>query len=146
MFWYSPSFSRPPALIARSAPLPQDKAGDLISLTMIGMAIGSVLQVRRHGRIGSGLLVIPSAQSAYVPGCLMAARLGGLPTMAALLLMVALFEVTLSRFLRRLRGLLPVELAGLIVLVTGLSLAQAGMDEVVGSVAERSGTAGDAGA
>jgi xanthine permease XanP len=128
-----------PVVVARAAALPMERAGDLISLTMIGAAIGSVLQIRRRGPVGSGLLVIPTGQTIFLPGSLVAIRLGGMPMVTGLLLVSSLFEMVLSRFLRRLRGLLPTELSGLIVLVTGLAVAQAGMDAVVGGMAEPSG-------
>ena len=127
-----------PVLVARAARLPLQQAGDFISLTMIAIGIGTLLQVRRWGPIGSGLLAIPTSSSSWVPGCLIAARVGGLPMVAGLILVAASLEVLLSRFLRRLRGVLPTELSGLVVLVTGLGVAQAGMDNIVAGM-----TAGD---
>jgi xanthine permease XanP len=127
-----------PVLVARAARLPLQQAGDFISLTMIAIGIGTLLQVRRWGPIGSGLLAIPTSSSSWVPGCLIAARAGGLPMVAGLILAAASLEVVLSRFLRRLRGVLPTELSGLVVLVTGLGVAQAGMDNIVAGM-----TAGD---
>jgi xanthine permease XanP len=128
-----------PVAVVRAAELPLGRAGDLISLSMIGMAFASILQIRPRGPFGSGLLAIPATNSVFVPGCIIAARLGGLPMMAGLLALSALFEIALSRFLRHLRGILPAELSGLIVLVTGLSIAQTGMDNVVGSMAAGEG-------
>ena len=85
--------------------------------------------------------MLPTAQSVYVPGCVIAARLGGLPMMAGLLVISSMTEIVLSRFLRRLRGILPAELSGLIVMVTGLSIAQTGMADLVGSMTADGGAA-----
>ena len=53
----------------------------------------------------------------------------------------SLLEIVTSRFLRRLRGVLSVELSGLIVLITGLSIAQTGMNEVVDGMMAGDGAA-----
>ena len=128
-----------PVVVARSAGLPIGPSSDLISLTMVGLAISTVLQVGRRWALGSGLLVMPTSSSGFVPGCVIAARVGGLPMVAGLLVISSLIEIVLSRFLRHLRGVLPAELSGLIVLVTGLGIAQTGMDDVVGGMAAGAG-------
>lgn len=79
------------------------------------------------------MLAIPAAQSVYVPASVIVAHTGGLAAVAGLLLIASSLEMLLSRFPRRLRGVLPAELSGLIVLVTGLGVAQAGMDSIVGA-------------
>jgi xanthine permease XanP len=128
-----------PVLVARAAHLPVQQAGNFISLTMIAIAAGTLLQVRRWGSVGSGLLAIPVSSSNWVPGCLIAAREGGLPMVAGLVLVAASLEILLSRFLRRLRGVLPTELSGLVVMVTGLGVAQAGMDNIVAGMTANGG-------
>ena len=125
--------------IARAAGLSSVEGGNLISLTMIGLAVATLLQVRRWGPVGSGLLVLPIAASNFVPGCVIALHEGGLPMMAGLLLIAGAVEIVLSRFFRTLRGLLPAELSGLVVLVTGLGVAQAGMDNVVAGITQAAG-------
>ena len=120
-----------PLVIIRAARLPLSDAENMISLTMIALAAATVLQITRRGPLGSGLLAIPAAQSVYVPGSVIAARTGGLAAVAGLLLVASSLEMLLSRFLVRLRGALPTELSGLIVLVTGLGVAQTGMDNIV---------------
>ena len=128
-----------PVTVARGVHLPLDQATNFISLTMLALGVGTFLQVGRWGPVGSGLLATPVASSNWVPGCLIAARAGGLPMVAGFILAGALVEIVLSRFLRVLRGVLPAELAGLVVLVTGLGLAQVGMDNVVTAVTADNG-------
>jgi xanthine permease XanP len=126
-----------PVLIANAAGVPSDRARNLVSLTMVALAFATVLQIGRRGPVGSGLLVVASAQSVYLPGCLIAARDGGLPAVSALLITAAALEMGLSQFVRRLRGILPTELSGLIVLVTGLEIARSGMNDIVGGATAR---------
>jgi xanthine permease XanP len=128
-----------PVLVARAARLPLDQAINFISLTTFAIGVSTLLQVRQWGPVGSGLLVTPVSNSNLVPGCLIAVREGGLPMVAGLLLVAALVEIVLSRFFRALRGLLPAELSGLVVLVTGLGVAQAGMDNVVAAATTADG-------
>jgi NCS2 family nucleobase:cation symporter-2 len=130
-----------PVTVAQAAALPLGEAIDLVSLTMISLALAALVQIHRRGPLGCGLLVLPSSNAAFLPGSLIAVRLGGMPMLAGLLLVSGLLEVLLSRFMRRLRSVLPTELAGLIVLVTGLSVAQSGMDDIVGGVAAGGGRA-----
>jgi xanthine permease XanP len=128
-----------PVTVARGAHLPLDQATNFISLTTFALGVGTFLQIRRWGPVGSGLLATPVPTSSWVPGCLIAVRTGGLPMVAGFIVVAALVEIVLSRFLRVLRGVLPAELAGLVVLVTGLGLAQAGMDNVVTAVTADNG-------
>jgi xanthine permease XanP len=128
-----------PVTVARGAHLPLDQATNFISLTTFALGVGTFLQIRRWGPVGSGLLATPVPTSSWVPGCLIAVRTGGLPMVAGFIVVAALVEIVLSRFLRLLRGVLPAELAGLVVLVTGLGLAQAGMDNVVTAVTADNG-------
>jgi xanthine permease XanP len=129
-----------PVLVARAAHLPIKQAGDFISLTMIGLGLSTFLQVRRWGPVGSGLLAIPTTSSNWVPACLIAVREGGMPMVAGLMLVAASLEILLSRFLRRLRGVLPTELSGLVVMVTGLGVAQAGMNSIVAGMTANDGS------
>jgi xanthine permease XanP len=128
-----------PVTVARGGHLPLDQAANFISLTTFALGVGTFLQIRRWGPIGSGLLATPVPTSSWVPGCLIAVRAGGLPMVAGFIMVAAVLEIVLSRFLRMLRGVLPAELAGLVVLVTGLGLAQVGMDNVVTAVTSDNG-------
>lgn len=128
-----------PVLATRAAGLPETQASNLISVTMIGLAVATILQVRRWGPVGSGMLITSISASNFIPGCVIALREGGLPMMAGLLLIAGFLEAALSRFFRVLRGLLPTELSGLVVLVTGLGVAQAGMDNVVAGMVAADG-------
>jgi xanthine permease XanP len=89
-----------PVLVARAAHLPLDRATNFISLTTFALGVGTLLQVRRWGPVGSGLLVTPVSTSNWVPGCLIAVREGGLPMVAGLLLVAAVVEIVLSRCFR----------------------------------------------
>lgn len=129
-----------PTIVARAAQVPLEQAVNFLSITMIALAGSTLLQVRRWGPVGSGLLVVPTSSSNWVPACVIAAREGGMAAVSGLLLVAAFVEIVLSRFLRWLRGLLPTELAGLVVLVTGLGVAQAGMDNLVAGITAGGGT------
>ncbi|HEY1856598.1 uracil-xanthine permease family protein [Acidocella sp.] len=123
-----------PVLLTRAAHLPLEQATNFISVTTFALGVATLLQIRRWGPVGSGLLITPISASNWLPGCLIAVRAGGLPMVSGFLLVAALVEIVLSRLFRVLRGLLPAELSGLVVLVTGLSVAQTGMNNVVAGV------------
>jgi xanthine permease XanP len=128
------TFLLAPVLLTQAAHLSLGQATNFISLTTFALGVSTLLQIRRWGPVGSGLLVTPISASNWLPGCLIAVREGGLPMVSGFLLVAALVEILLSRFFRVLRGLLPAELSGLVVLITGLSVAQSGMNNVVASI------------
>ena len=112
-----------------------DQEINLVSLGMIGSACGGLLQNTRKGPVGSGFLVIPGLSSVHLAGSLVALRLGGMPMVWGLIIATGLLQSVASHFLRVLRFLLPAELAGLSVLLTGVTLASFGIPDMIGGVA-----------
>ena len=121
-------------VIATAAGASLDQEINLVSLGMIGSACGGLLQNKRRGPVGSGFLVIPGLSSVHMAGSLVALRLGGMPMVWGLIISIGLLQSVASRFLRVLRFLLPAELAGLSVLLTGVTLGRFGIPDIIGGV------------
>ncbi|MFZ0017775.1 MAG: hypothetical protein WAL10_10600 [Acetobacteraceae bacterium] len=121
-------------VIATAAGASLDQEINLVSLGMIGSACGGLLQNKRRGPVGSGFLVIPGLSSVHMAGWLVALRLGGMPMVWGLIISIGLLQSVASRFLRVLRFLLPAELAGLSVLLTGVTLGRFGIPDIIGGV------------
>ena len=68
-----------PVLVARAAGASAEVTAAIVSLTLVVLAIGAVLQVIRVGPVGSGYLCQPVPTVVYLVPSLLAAREGGLP-------------------------------------------------------------------
>jgi NCS2 family nucleobase:cation symporter-2 len=110
-----------PVLVAKAAGASADVAADLVSLTLIAMAAGTLLQVIPFGPIGSGYLCQPIPSIVYLVPSLIAARYGGLALVFGMTMAAGVFEMVLSRAMRRLRPIFPPEIVGLVILLVGIA-------------------------
>lgn len=125
-----------PALVAQAAGASPAAAAAVVSMTLIALAIGTILQVIPLGPIGSGFLCQPIPSILYLVPSLVAAKHGGLPVVFAMTIAAGLLEVALARPLRRLRALFPPEIAGLVVLLAGLATGIVGLRTALGTGAQ----------
>lgn len=94
----------------------------LISMSLFTAGIGTFLQARRFGPIGSGLLSVNGTSFAYVDLLLRAGSEGGLPLACGMALAAVPLQFALAFFLPSLRRLFPPLVAGVVVLLIGLTL------------------------
>jgi NCS2 family nucleobase:cation symporter-2 len=121
-----------PVIACRAAGLPAEKILDVLSLSMLVMAVGPILHALRIGPLGSGYLCPPIFAAAYLPASLLALKAGGLPLMFGMTLFAGVVEVAVSRLLRPLRPFLPPEIAGFVVAMIGLTIGLLGFRSVFG--------------
>jgi xanthine permease XanP len=127
-----------PVLAAQAAGTSADVAAAMVSMTLIALAIGTILQAIPLGPVGSGYLCQPVSSIIYFVPSLVAAKHGGLPAVFGMTIAAGLFEVALAPALRRLRALFPPEIAGLVVLLVGIATGVVGLRTALG-VGEDSG-------
>lgn len=116
-----------PLLVAQAAGASPATTASFISLTLLAAGAGTLLQAFRLGPVGSGYLCWPTATVLYLLPSLVAARIGGLPLVLGMTLAAALFEIALAPTMRRLRPLFPPEIAGVIVLLVGITSGAIGV-------------------
>ncbi|MSU89178.1 GAF domain-containing protein [Rhodobacteraceae bacterium 2CG4] len=121
-----------PVLIVLEAGGDRMTAASVVSMTLIGMGIGTLLQARIGPPLGSGLFAPHVPSSIYAIPAIQAMRLGGTGLLAGMIMTSGVFSLVFSRVLRRFRWLFPPELSGVIVLMVGLSLAQLAAPMFVG--------------
>lgn len=92
----------------------------LISATLIGCGIATILQASR--RLGSGQVLPIIPNSSYLPASLLAATGGGLPMLYGMLIAGGLFEMLLSRLTRFFRHVFPVEICGTVLFLLGIAI------------------------
>jgi len=112
-----------PALIFISVvELDAETQGYLISMSLFTAGIGTFLQAKRLGPIGSGLLSVNGTSFAYVDLLLRAGSEGGLPLACGMALAAVPLQFLLAFFLPSLRRLFSPLVAGTVVLLIGLTL------------------------
>ena len=121
-----------PALLAQAAGAPPDVGSSLVSMTLIALAIGTLLQVIPIGPVGSGYLCQPISSVVYFVPSLLAVKHGGLTLVFGMTAAAGLLEVVLARALGRLRALFPAEISGLVVLLVGITTGSVGLRTALG--------------
>lgn len=116
-----------PLILAREANLSGTVFLDFIALSMLGLGFATVCFCIRTQFLGSGYLC-PSAYTAiYLGPSLFALKQGGLPLVFGMTVASGLIQTAVAPLLRRLRALLPSEIAGLVIAIVGLALASIGV-------------------
>jgi NCS2 family nucleobase:cation symporter-2 len=103
---------------------------------MLGLGVGTLLLCTRGRFIGCGYLCPAGYTQIFLSGSLPAMQVGGLKLMFGMTFLAGLMQVAIAPLLRRIRGLLPPEIAGLVIAIVGLSLALLGARYGLGIGAE----------
>lgn len=128
-----------PALIFISVvDLSAEMQSYLISMSLVTAGIGTFLQAKRFGPIGSGLLSVNGTSFAYLDLLLRAGSEGGLPLACGMTLAAVPLQFGLAFFLPYLRRVFSPLVAGIVVLLIGLNLIP-----VAGYYIAKAGPSGD---
>jgi NCS2 family nucleobase:cation symporter-2 len=110
-----------PVVVVSMAGGTVEMARDAVSLMMIAMGVGTILQAWGKGPVGSGYFCAHETGTAYFPAVIMAIQTGGIGLMSGLVLISGLIEMLVSRVIHRLRVLFPSEIIGLIIVMMAFS-------------------------
>jgi xanthine permease XanP len=145
----------PPLIISRALKLPSADAVFLVSMALLVSGLGTLLQTRRLGPVGSGLLsiqgtsfvflgpIIALAQSALVQGASQREALG---LVFGVCLAASLTPVILGPFIRWASRIITPLVTGIVVTLIGLTLVEVGITSVGGGFeARQDGSFGSAG-
>ncbi|WP_165855618.1 nucleobase:cation symporter-2 family protein [Marinobacter sp. JSM 1782161] len=115
----------------------------LISMALMVSGVGTFIQARRIGPVGSGLVALQGTSFAFLSSILAAgfiakARGGGPDEMLALIFGVCFFgafiEIFLSQFLHKLKTFINPLVTGIVITTIGLSLIKVGITDLAGGV------------
>ena len=109
-----------PVIISNSIGGSTDLTMFLISATLIGSGIATILQ--SFSKTGAGYLLPMVPNSSYLPASLLAATAGGLPLLYGMLILSGLFEMVISRFTRFFRIVFPNEVTGVVLFLLGVAI------------------------
>jgi xanthine permease XanP len=145
----------PPTLIARVLELPAADGAYLVSMALLASGLGTLLQTRQIGPVGSGLLSIQGTSFVFVApvvslgGTLIAAghsRTEALGVVLGVCLVAALVPIVLAPFIRLASRIITPLVTGIVVTLIGLTLVNVGIVSVAGGFeARHDGTFASAG-
>jgi len=124
-----------PLLICRAVDAPISLVANLLSVGMIVLSVGTLIQVLRLGPIGSGYMLPSTFTASYFAPGLIAARTGGLPLVFGMTIFAGALEALVAPMLNRLRKFLPVEVSGLVIFMLGVAAGLAGLRTLLGPAA-----------
>ncbi|MDE2521629.1 MAG: purine/pyrimidine permease [Methanocorpusculum sp.] len=109
-----------PVIITRALGGGEDLSTFLISATLIGSGIATLLQAFRYTGCGYIFPMVPN--SSYLPASMLAATAGGLPLLYGMMIVSGFLEMILSRLTRYFRLLFPGEVVGVVMFMLGLAI------------------------
>ncbi len=109
-----------PVIIIRAIGGDENGTTTLISATLIGCGIATLLQAIR--RLGSGQVLPIIPHSSYLPASILAASGGGLPMLYGMLIAGGIFEIIISRLTRFFRYVFPTEICGTVLFLLGIAI------------------------
>jgi len=121
-----------PVLIVGEAGGTRAEIAFCLQMSMLAIGLGTILQIRNRGPLGSGFLIPHVTTAAYLTPSLIAARVGGMALVLGMTMMAGVIEGILSRFMKKLRVLFPPEVSGVVVAMIGFSLAKVAILRFVG--------------
>lgn len=131
----------PPIIIAQALGLPLEMKSYLINVALFVSGVGTFLQVRMWGPVGSGLLSMQGVSFIFL-GTVVATGMavkntGGSPeeivaAISGVTFMGAFVQIALSRMAVLLKRLFPPLVAGITVALVGFSLIKVGMTDFCG--------------
>ena len=116
-----------PVILAREAGLTTSDLLNFASVAMLALGVATILLCARSRYTGCGYLCPAGFTQIYLGPSLLALQHGGLALVFGMTISAGLLQVAIAPLLRRVRMLLPPEIAGLVIAVVGLSIAVVGV-------------------
>jgi xanthine permease XanP len=116
-----------PVIIAREIGLAPEMVLGFVSRSMFILGVATIVLCMRSRFVGSGYLCPAGFTQIYLGPSLLAMQRGGFALAAGMTIISGLIQCVMAPLLRRLRIILPPEIAGLVIAVVGLSIAVIGV-------------------
>ena len=120
--WARSSFGAASSSSRASLKFSQADTAYLVSIALLASALGTFLQCRQRGPVGSGLLSVTGTSFAFLQPLAAAGQAGGLGLMLGLSFVTAPLLIVLAPFVTRLRRVFTPLVCGIVVLLIGASL------------------------
>lgn len=116
-----------PLILARDAHLNATQTLDLVSASMLGLGVATVCLCLRSRLVGSDYLIPACYTVIYLGPSLFALRRGGLDLVFGMMVVAGIAQLCVAPLLKRMRAMLPSEIAGLVIAILGLATALIGV-------------------
>lgn len=131
----------PIVIICSALKLDSQTSSYIISVTLIFSGIGTFIQARRFGKVGSGLLSIQGASANFIVPLIMIGKIGGLPLIFGMCIIGSCVQILASYALKFTKYLFPPVVTGTLVIIIGITLIKfAIIDCAGGELAKQTGT------
>lgn len=131
-----------PVLVVREAGGTSGSAANVVSMSLIVLAVATLLQAAHKLPVGSGYLCQPVPSAVYLVPSMLAIRHGGLPLVLGMTIVAGALQAVFSQVIRSLRPLFPPEIAGLVVALIGMATGVVGIRITMGIGTENAAVAG----
>lgn len=112
----------PPLILAGILKFPPADTAYLVSIALLASALGTWLQCRQRGPVGSGLLSVTGTSFSFIGPLVLAGKAGGLALMVGVSVVAAPVLILFAPFLSRLRSIFTPLVSGVVVILIGASL------------------------
>ncbi|MGB0373059.1 MAG: uracil-xanthine permease family protein [Opitutales bacterium] len=116
-----------PLIVAQALEFSPEEQAFLVSMSLFTSGLGTFLQVRTFGAVGSGLLTVTGTSFAFISPLIIAGQKGGIPLMLGMSIVSAPAQIILAPFLPKLRKYFSPLVSGVVVILIGLSLIPTSM-------------------
>lgn len=124
----------PPLIIAGHLQFDAAETTYLLSMALIVSGLTTMLQIKRRGPLGSGLLGVQGTSFTFIP----AAKLSGsMAHIIGMTIITAAIELFLSRFIKAAKKIFPPVVMGTVVTLIGLELIRVGITDLAGGFGAR---------
>src|SRR5215470_7665704 len=119
-------------ILARESGLSASATVDFVSTAILALGAGTIVHCLKSSYVGSGYLCPAGFTNIYLAPATLAVQRGGMGLLFGMTMVAGLVQIAIAPLLRRMRALLPSEIAGLVIAIIGLSVASLGVRSGLG--------------
>ena len=119
-----------PLIVAGALGFSPEEKAFLVSMSLFTSGIGTFLQVKTFGYVGSGLLTITGTSFGFISPLIIAGEKGGIPLMLGMSFITAPIQIAIAPFLPRLKKYLSPLVSGVVVILIGSYLIPTSMSNI----------------
>lgn len=129
-----------PLVVARMAGINPVEYSWIIFASLLASGIGTFIQIRRFGAVGSGYLLFVGTSGTFIACALAAAQTGGMALVATLAVLTAPLQLLFAWFLGPLRRIITPVVGGVVIMLIVVSILGISLDLMSGQGQEAGGT------
>ena len=122
-----------PLVLARMAGIDPIEYSWIIFASLLASSIGTFIQVRRFGSVGSGYLLFIGSSGAFLACSLAAAQLGGMALVATMAVLSAPLQILFGWLLGPLRKIITPLVGGVVIMLIVVSVLGIALDLMTGT-------------